>query len=70
VGERVPWYINDHTVIRDESGRWHLFWITHPEPVDPWHEIELPSPQATGCKSPRLSASVPRVGRRQRRAAS
>ncbi len=41
VGEAQPWYINDHTVIRDESGRWHLFGITHPEPADPWDETEF-----------------------------
>ncbi|WP_040806255.1 family 43 glycosylhydrolase [Nocardia concava] len=35
------WYINDHTVIRDAEGRWHLFGITHPEPADPWDEIEF-----------------------------
>jgi beta-fructofuranosidase len=40
-GESHPWYINDHTVIRDESGRWHLFGITHPEPADPWDETEF-----------------------------
>ncbi|WP_024803301.1 family 43 glycosylhydrolase [Nocardia sp. BMG51109] len=40
-GEACPWYINDHTVIRDESGRWHLFGITHPEPADPWQEREF-----------------------------
>ncbi|GAB2691232.1 family 43 glycosylhydrolase [Nocardia thraciensis] len=41
VGEACPWYINDHTLIRDESGRWHLFGITHPEPADPWDETEF-----------------------------
>ncbi|MGW4772342.1 glycosyl hydrolase family 32 [Nocardia sp. NPDC004278] len=40
-GEPHPWYINDHTVVRDASGRWHLFGITHPEPADPFHEIEF-----------------------------
>ncbi|MBB5918637.1 beta-fructofuranosidase [Nocardia transvalensis] len=40
-GESRPWYINDHTVVRDADGRWHLFGITHPEPADPWHETEF-----------------------------
>lgn len=33
-----PWYINDHTLIRDREGRWHVFGIWHPEPADPAHE--------------------------------
>ncbi|MBL1078487.1 glycosyl hydrolase family 32 [Nocardia sp. 2] len=35
------WYINDHTLIRDARGRWHLFGITHREPADPFGEIEF-----------------------------
>ncbi|MEV0293629.1 family 43 glycosylhydrolase [Nocardia sp. NPDC050710] len=41
VGADRPWYINDHTVVRDDTGRWHLFGITHPEPADPFHEVEF-----------------------------
>lgn len=33
-----PWYINDHTLIRDESGTWHVFGIWHPEPAAPLDE--------------------------------
>ena len=33
-----PWYINDHTLIQDQRGRWHVFGIWHPEPADPLHE--------------------------------
>jgi predicted GH43/DUF377 family glycosyl hydrolase len=33
VGEKDEWYINDHTFIRAEDGRWHLFGITHREPA-------------------------------------
>ncbi|MCX4097459.1 family 43 glycosylhydrolase [Nocardia sp. alder85J] len=40
-GRAESWYINDHTLVRDATGRWHLFGITHPEPADPWHEIEF-----------------------------
>ncbi|MRH89124.1 family 43 glycosylhydrolase [Nocardia sp. SYP-A9097] len=32
------WYVNDHTVIRDAQGRWHMFGITHREPADPFDE--------------------------------
>ncbi|MEU2014129.1 glycosyl hydrolase family 32, partial [Nocardia sp. NPDC019302] len=41
VGESGAWYINDHTIIRDDAGRWHLFGITHPEPADPFDETEF-----------------------------
>ncbi|MFC9897014.1 family 43 glycosylhydrolase [Nocardia sp. NPDC127579] len=41
VGEQRPWYINDHTIVRADDGRWHLFGITHAEPADPFHEIEF-----------------------------
>lgn len=33
-----PWYINDHTLIQDEGGRWHAFGIWHPEPAAPLDE--------------------------------
>lgn len=33
-----PWYINDHTLIRDRDGRWHVFGIWHPEPAAPLEE--------------------------------
>lgn len=36
--EGVPWYINDHCFIRDESGLWHMFGITHAEPANPLDE--------------------------------
>jgi beta-fructofuranosidase len=40
-GRDRPWYINDHCVIRDRNGDWHLFGITHPEPADPDQEFEF-----------------------------
>ncbi|MFD6156038.1 family 43 glycosylhydrolase [Nocardia sp. NPDC060256] len=40
-GEPEPWYINDHTIVRDTDGRWHLFGITHPEPANPFEEVEF-----------------------------
>eukprot|EP01117_Protostelium_nocturnum_P014157 TRINITY_DN5355_c0_g1_i1.p2 TRINITY_DN5355_c0_g1~~TRINITY_DN5355_c0_g1_i1.p2 ORF type:complete len:303 (-),score=40.25 TRINITY_DN5355_c0_g1_i1:55-963(-) len=39
VGEPGPWYINDHTFIKDTKGNWHLYGITHAEPPDPENEI-------------------------------
>lgn len=38
VGEKEPWYINDHCFIQGEDGLWHLFGITHAEPADPMNE--------------------------------
>ena len=39
VGEPERWYVNDHTLARDNAGTWHLIGITHrqldiPEWVD------------------------------------
>ncbi|GAA3544042.1 hypothetical protein GCM10022222_29610 [Amycolatopsis ultiminotia] len=41
VGESAPWYLNDHTFIRDFLGTWHVFGITHAEPADPLNEIHF-----------------------------
>lgn len=39
VGEPRPWYINDHTFIKNaKDGTWHLFGITHTNPADPTNE--------------------------------
>jgi arabinan endo-1,5-alpha-L-arabinosidase len=38
IGEKQPWYINDHTFIRAENSRWHLFGITHQEPANAQQE--------------------------------
>ena len=38
VGENERWYINDHTIIRAEDGKWHLFGITHREPANAQQE--------------------------------
>lgn len=51
-GEPEPWYINDHTVVQDRAGRWHLFGITHPEPADPFHEIEFAHATAVDLHGP------------------
>lgn len=39
VGEKEPWYINDHCFIQDTNGMWHMFGITHTEPAKPEDEI-------------------------------
>ena len=41
VGEPERWYINDHTFLRDRSGTWHLYGITHREPAAPKDETFL-----------------------------
>lgn len=52
VGESGPWYINDHSLIRDESGLWHLFGITQAEPADPANEIEFAHATAVDLHGP------------------
>jgi arabinan endo-1,5-alpha-L-arabinosidase len=37
-GPGAPWYINDHTLVRDAHGTWHAFGIWHPEPAAPLDE--------------------------------
>ena len=41
VGEKQPWYINDHCFIRAQDGVWHLFGITHHEPARPLSETNF-----------------------------
>ncbi len=38
IGESTPWYINDHCFIQDKNAKWHLFGITHEEPMNPQDE--------------------------------
>lgn len=52
VGENETWYINDHTFVRDDSGTWHLFGITHPEPADPFDEKSFAHATAPSLKGP------------------
>ncbi|WP_130345592.1 glycosyl hydrolase family 32 [Herbihabitans rhizosphaerae] len=57
VGEREPWYINDHTFIRDDAGTWHMFGITHAEPAndddeDTFAHATAPSLQGPWTKQP------------------
>lgn len=41
VGEPQSWYINDHCFIRGKDGVWHLFGITHQEPLAPLQETNF-----------------------------
>lgn len=41
VGEKQPWYINDHCFIQGQDGAWHLFGITHQEPARALEEIHF-----------------------------
>lgn len=50
VGEARQWYINDHCFIRGRDGMWHLFGITHEEPLNPSDEKQF-----AHATSPRLS---------------
>lgn len=46
-----PWYVNDHTLVRDRAGTWHAFGIWHPEPADPLDEtffLHATAPELTG----------------------
>ena len=52
VGEKEPWYLNDHCLIRANDGVWHLFGITHKEPADPDHESFLLHATAPVVKGP------------------
>jgi beta-fructofuranosidase len=40
VGEGKQWYINDHCFVKGAGG-WHLFGITHAEPMNPMDEDNL-----------------------------
>ena len=52
VGEDEPWYINDHTFIRDDDGTWHLIGITHAEPFQPFDEKHLAHATAPSLLGP------------------
>ncbi|HKY13680.1 MAG TPA: family 43 glycosylhydrolase [Microthrixaceae bacterium] len=41
IGEGEPWYVNDHTFVRNVHGTWHLIGITHAEPAFPHDERHL-----------------------------
>lgn len=51
-GEAEPWYINDHTFIRDHTGQWHLIGITHTEPFAPFDEKHLAHATAPSLHGP------------------
>ncbi len=38
IGEEKNWYINDHCFIRGADGTWHMYGITHAEPLNPMDE--------------------------------
>ena len=46
------WYINDHTIVRDRTGLWHLFGITHAEPASPHDEKHLAHATAPDLHGP------------------
>src|SRR3954465_11603074 len=52
VGEAEPWYLNDHTFVRGADGTWHLFGITHAEPMAPFDERHLAHASAPDLHGP------------------
>lgn len=52
IGESEPWYINDHTFVRDLGGTWHLIGITHAEPMFPHDEKHLAHATAPALHGP------------------
>jgi arabinan endo-1,5-alpha-L-arabinosidase len=52
IGEHEPWYINDHTFVRDGEGTWHLIGITHAEPANPFDEKHLAHATAPALHGP------------------
>jgi len=51
-GEDEAWYINDHTFARDHQGTWHMFGITHAEPLNPFDEKHLAHATAPVLRGP------------------
>ena len=47
IGEKEPWYINDHCFIYDHTGRCNLFGITREEPARPAEEDNFAHATAT-----------------------
>ena len=52
IGESEPWYINDHTFVRDRNGVWHLIGITHAEPMAAHDEKHLAHATAPALHGP------------------
>jgi beta-fructofuranosidase len=70
IGESEAWYINDHTLIQDASGLWHMIGITHPEPAAPFDERVFAHATATDLwgpwtKQPQVLAYDPAQGETQ-----
>ena len=51
-GESERWYVDDHTFVRDGTGTWHLFGITHAEPAQPHDEKHLAHATAPALHGP------------------
>jgi beta-fructofuranosidase len=52
VGEAERWYLNDHTIVRDRAGTWHVIGITHAEPFAPFEEVHLAHATAPSVLGP------------------
>lgn len=70
IGEKEAWYINDHTLIQDVNGLWHMIGITHPEPAAPFDErvfahATASDPWGPWTKQPHVLAYDPSQGETQ-----
>lgn len=45
-------YLNDHTLVQDDGGTWHLFGITAPEPARPLEEVHFLHATAPALRGP------------------
>ncbi|MFB9909545.1 hypothetical protein [Allokutzneria oryzae] len=52
VGEDRNWYLNDHTFVRDPQNTWHMFGITHAEPLNPLDEKHFAHATAPSLHGP------------------
>ncbi|UQN29333.1 glycosyl hydrolase family 32 [Brachybacterium kimchii] len=55
----TPWYINDHTLVRDAHGSWHVFGIWHPEPAAPLDETFFLHASTPSLEAPEWSIHDP-----------
>jgi hypothetical protein len=67
VGEKEPWYVNDHCFIRAADGTWHVFGITASEPAKPYEEkfflhATAPAPRGPWTKQAPVMHFDPKIG--------
>lgn len=55
----LPWYINDHTIVRGPDSQWHLIGITHEEPLAPDEEREFAHATSPTLATPTWTRRAP-----------